>query len=161
MSINTSYSGEVQFAGYSDSSRSGPRITLRLSDRLDLEAFVGAEGKRYMLALVEIGDDEKPVQPVHVASIGPLCRWAVLRCKEEQFQLWIKPVYDRVMGGDGSGFGDVTPEDSFDGDWSKYAGHCIKVMTGVSSRRELDIDKVAAAKFKTLIMEPYGKTVKT
>ena len=83
------YSGEVQFAGYTDSSRSGPRVTLRLSDRADLDRFVGCEGKRYMLALVEIGDDEQAVAPpAESTPMGPLCKWAVQRQKDPAFIEW-------------------------------------------------------------------------
>lgn len=69
------FAGEVQFGGWRDSHRSGPSITLFLQDADALEAFRGltarkgnAAGHRFMLACVEIGDDEKPVQPVVVPA---------------------------------------------------------------------------------------------
>lgn len=69
------FAGEVQFGGWRDSHRTGPSITLFLQDADALEAFRGLTarkgnnaGHRFMLACVEIGDDEKPVQPATVLA---------------------------------------------------------------------------------------------
>lgn len=64
----TSYSDETQLLGYGESDSYGPWIKLRLKDPSALDNFrsqpKGAKlGKRYMLALAEIGDDEQPVPP--------------------------------------------------------------------------------------------------
>jgi hypothetical protein len=135
--MTPTYSGEVQFAGYSDSSRSGPRITLRLSDREDLTQFVGSEGKRYMLALVEIGADEKPVQPQKPA--GPLCKWVAIRCKEPEFQAWIE-----------------TQAGTADGPAEEWAAYWVRESCGVSSRLDIDGNPTAEARFHTLIRQPYA-----
>lgn len=149
------YSAEVQFAGYSDSSRSGPRVTFRLAEREDLAAFIGAEGKRYMLALVEIGDDEQPVpQPkpekAKPPRMAPLCEWAVMRCKEEAFQRWVIDVAQhRYQIGFTVG---MSPE--------QIAADFIRQISGVASRKELDTDKYAPHRMKVLIMQPYGEWLK-
>lgn len=164
--MKPTFHGEVQFAGYADGSRGGPRITFRLEDRKALDTFAGLEGKRYMLAIVEIGDDEQPAEPAPKreqrtprARMAPLCEWTVLRCSEEPFQRWIKVVYDKHMGGNGHGWGDVTPDD-FGGRMDAYAAHCVKVLCNVDSRKELDTDNAAAAKLHEVIRKPYTAWLK-
>jgi hypothetical protein len=114
------FSGEVQFAGYSDSSRSGPRVTLRLSDRSDLERFVGCEGKRYMVALVEIGSDEQPVSAPEPEKPkgGPLAKSAGIICGTPMFQK-----FAGVRGYDVSEGG---------------AAQLVRDVCNVTSRAELD-----------------------
>lgn len=126
--MNTTHQGEVQFVAYTDSSSGGPCIKFRLPDREELQSFVGKEGKRFMLALVEIGDDEQPVQP---QKLGPLALLAVQWCKDKEFQHW--------MG--------ISSE-------AKCAEH-IKRTCGVDSRKELDSDPVAAHIFQTRFRKPY------
>ncbi len=163
------FQGEVQFAGYADGSRGGPRVTLRLADRDELERFIGKEGKRFMAVLVEIADDETPAEPEKPAAArkaapvkrhGPLCQWAVERCGEPVFQSWLRPQYDRVMGGNGSGWGDVHPDVHFRGNHAEYAAHCLKVLCEVESRKEFDSDPVAGERFKALVMRPYAAWLK-
>lgn len=161
------FAGELQFAGYADSSRGGPRITLRLADRDELQKFIGQEGKRFMAVLMEIADDETPAAtPAPEAAsakpraqrerMAPLCEWAVFRCSEPDFQRWIRPIYDRAMGGDGTGWGDVTPEMDFRGNMEAYAAHCLKVLCDVRSRKDLDTNPAAAKRFHSLIRAPYA-----
>lgn len=134
MSIEPTYSGECQFVTYADSSKGGPRITLRLRDRDELEAFIGMEGKRFALVLVQIGDDEQPVPPRQREStqtLGPLAMSAVMMCKEPRFRSWL---------------GVSSPVE---------AAEFIKRECGISSRKELDTNPVAARKFRTMIVEPW------
>jgi hypothetical protein len=134
--VKPTYSGEVQFAGYSDSSRSGPRVTLRLADRADLDRFVGCEGKRYMLVLVEIGEDEQPVQAKKASSpdawqeLGPLCKWAVMRDDDPMFKAWIPH--------------GVNPRDY------------ILEACEIGSRKELDTDPAAASRFHQCVRRPFA-----
>lgn len=67
--MNSTFSGEIQFVGWKDSHKQGPLVTFRLSDSSELDAFRGLTvrkgnqaGQRFMAALVEIGDDERPVR---------------------------------------------------------------------------------------------------
>lgn len=167
--MKPTFQGEVQFAGYADGSRGGPRVTLRLADRDELDKFIGMEGKRFMAVLVEISDDETPAEPeapapakerVKRERMGPLCAWAVYRCGEPVFQGWIRPRYDRFMGGNGTGWGDVTPMDDFGGNHAEYAAHCIKAMCDVQSRKEFDTDMAAGERFKELVIKPYAAWIK-
>lgn len=89
------------------------------------------------------------------AKGGELCRWAAIRCTEPEFQQWITPVYDRIMGGDGNGCGDVTPEEV--GGLVAHARHAILVICDIRSRTELDSNPVAAEKFNRLIRIPYSE----
>lgn len=164
--MKPTFQGEVQFAGYADGSRGGPRVTLRLADRDELEKFIGMEGKRFMAVMVQIADDETPAEPAAprratpVKRHGPLCQWAVERCGEPVFQSWLRPQYDRALGGNGSGWGDVTPMDDFGGNFAEYTAHCIKVLCKVESRKEFDTDLAAGERFKTLVMRPYAAWLK-
>jgi hypothetical protein len=79
------FSGEVQFRRWSDSSTQGVQVTFALPDSDSLEPLKGLEGKRFMAVLVQIGDDERPVEPV---KRGPLCIEACEYCKDKDFQRW-------------------------------------------------------------------------
>lgn len=143
MSITPTHSGEVQFVTFADSSKGGPRITLRLHEREELEAFVGKEGKRFMCVLVEIGDDEQPVQypPGAVIecdannrpTLGPAAYWLVQRCKEPEFRNWLG----------------VETE--------SQAAAEVKAILEIASRKDLDGDPHAMARFNEQIRGRYMK----
>ena len=77
------YKGEVQFLNWSDNGNTGPKIVLALPDRKYLDNFVNSKSKRYAIMMVEIFDDES--MPTKRERLGPLCEWAVHRCKESLF----------------------------------------------------------------------------
>lgn len=144
MNLQPTYQGEVQFAGYSDSSRSGPRVTMRLHDRDDLQLFVGKEGKRFALVLVEIGDDEQPVAQettaVEVAKGGALAKLAGMWCQEPEFWAFL-------AGCDANGGQVVTN--------AEEAASAVRAICDVDSRAALDHDKIGSVRFQTLIRQPY------
>jgi len=141
--MKTSFSGEVQLAGFSDSSRSGPRVTFRLADRADLESFVGLEGRRFMLAMVEVADDETPAVPQDelepapepvvqpAKGVGPLCKWVAIRCGEEAFQRWL-------------GVNDEAG-----------ARQAVLAICGIASRKQIDEDPRVGAIFHERIRLPF------
>jgi len=138
MSISTTFEGEVQFAAYTDSSRGGPRIALRLHDRAELEKFVGLEGKRFMCVLVAIADDEQPEPPRAAPApkadkLGPLAMSAVQVCGNKRFQQWLGV------------------------DSAEAAGQYVKEVCEVSSRRELDTDAIAGHRFRVQIMARWAQ----
>lgn len=163
MTVPTFYSGECQFVTFADSSKGGPRITLRLHDRAELEPFIGMEGKRFAMVLVQIGDDEQPVQQAAKADAvpkgGELAKLAGQWCSRSDFCDFIRPIYCRLMGGDGSSWGDVTPDDFRNGKHG-YCRHAILVICDVDSRAELDHDYDAAAKFNDVIRRPFMSWLK-
>lgn len=145
MSIKPTFQGEVQFRRYSDTSTQGVQITLALHDREALEPLVSKAGKRFMAVLVEIGDDEQPVQPVEPkerVKVGPLCREAVGYCEMPEFRLWINKT-------DGSYIADVAE-----------AKQWILELCGVESRKELDTSPGAGAVFTGNIRVPFMRWMK-
>lgn len=156
--MKSTYEGEMQFAGFSDSSRAGPRITMRLPEREDLDAFIGKEGRRFMAVLVEIGDDELPAaqedtppqqQRKPRERMGPLCEWAVMRCAEPQFQRWcFETLPDSFTAPlNGKSLADM-------------ARASVLHLCGVTSRKDLDTDGAAKERLHRLVRQPYAEWLK-
>jgi hypothetical protein len=132
--MTPTFQGEVQFRRWSDSSTQGVQVTFALPDSADLEPLKHKAGKRFMAVLVEIGDDEQPVQPEPKrAQRGPLCREACDLCELGDFMSWAS----------------VRSEQD--------AATTIKMLCGVESRKELDTDAAAAEKFRSLVRVPFMK----
>jgi hypothetical protein len=135
--MNPTFSGELQFRYYSDSSRQGQKITFSVFDREALEPFIGKEGKRFMAVLVEIGDDELPKQPepakYEELKGGPLAKLAGMWCQSKDFHEWI---------------GVPNQEE---------ARLFILEECGIDSRAALDHNHLAAEIFHRSIREPYSK----
>ncbi len=151
--MKTTFDGEVQFAGYADGSRGGPRITFRLTDREHLNTFAGLEGKRFMLAIVEIGDDEKPAAPAPAPAkrerMGPLLELAVRLARDPRFQQWADQNYFVTLGV------------HFDGDIDGTLNHSIAKsficgVCGVESRKDIDGNPEATKRFHELVRKPYA-----
>lgn len=142
------FSGEVQFVTYADSSKGGPRVTLRLPDRDQLQAFIGKEGRRFMAVLVEIGDDEQPVPAQQVEQKpkgGELAKLAGILCEDPTFRTWLKREHAYVWSMnevDGKGIADV-------------AASTLRAVCLIDSRAKLDNDKTAATRFHDLIRKPF------
>jgi hypothetical protein len=134
--MTPTFQGEVQFRRWSDSSTQGVQITFALPDASDLEPLKAKAGKRFMAVLVEIGDDEQPVQPP--VKVGPLCREAVDLCKVPQFWAWLTEL---------GGAGEVTNEEE--------ARSVIQWCCKVSSRKELDTNPAAGHVFVTDFRVPF------
>lgn len=142
---------ELQLLDWSNSARGGPKVVFALPDEEALEQFKamtlptgrGKEricGQRLMAALVQIGDDEQPVQK---SRPGPLCQLAVLWCAEEEFGRWCFEHFPDHW----PGISELGMEGA-----SKAV---ILSVCGVESRRDLDVDAHAAQLFHALIREPY------
>jgi hypothetical protein len=102
------------------------------------ELAVSHIGARYMIAFVEIGDDEKPVQEVAQPTAAqikagaklpwkdvPPAQQAGIRCSEAVFSVFLKEVYPQ--------------------DWreSKEAAACVRLICAVESRAELTSNQKA------------------
>jgi hypothetical protein len=132
------YSGEAQLLSWSNSASSGPKIVLALPDEQSLAAFQRMTlkkgkraGQRLMLAVVEVGDDE---QPVEQEQSGPKrSQIAYLLCEDGDFRRWANANQWEVS---------VIDHDS--------ARAYICIRCGVDSRSDLDRDAIAAAKFDQL-----------
>ena len=178
MTVQT-INAELMLLSWRESSSGGASITLAI-DAEGLEVFKaltaaknGKGGQRFMAAFALLGDDETPQplpepkkapeakQPRRAGpTTNPKAKVAVMLCEDPDFRDWLRALYDRQLGGDGTGWGDVHPE-IFAGTTAAarekaYAKHCILVITGCKeSRRELDTDKMAWTRFVTLIGQPW------
>lgn len=136
--MTPTFQGEVQFRRYSDTSTQGASIVLALPDRDELAAFIGKEGRRFMAVLIEVGDDEQPVQPVSVPKIGPLGYWLVCRCNEPEFWAFLNELgYVCNNGAD--------------------AAAIVKIIAQVKSRKDVDGDAGAEYRCNQSIRYPYQK----
>ena len=144
--MNTTFSGEMQLAGWSESHTGGCKVTFWLQSPDDLQAFRAltvrkgnTAGQRFIAALVEIGDDEQPVEPIMGNPIsekpkgGPLAKLAGMWCNDPEFLKW------------------------FEATDASDAAEGIRVLCEIESRAELDSNPEAAEKFHRLIRGPYQK----
>lgn len=155
MPVTPTFQGEVRFAGYTDSSRNGPRVTFHLADRDDLQRFVGQEGRRFAAVLVEIGDDERPAVAESEPPCddgapkgGPLAKLAAMWCRDARFRRWLSEQ-----------FPDQCATCADDGmtifNHHEVAAAVVRHVCGVRSRAELDEDRRAATTFHVQIRLPY------
>lgn len=144
MSLTPTFQGEVQMRRWSDSSTQGVQITFALPDASDLEPLKAKAGKRFMAVLVEIGDDEQPVQPPRKDTRGPLCREACELCAMPEFQEWAHERAD---------YEGLPSEAS--------AKAAILSICDVDSRKELDSDKGAGDYFIQTFRLPFMHHMKT
>lgn len=148
--MTPTFSGEMQLAGWSESHTSGCKVTFWLSSSDELEAFRAltvrkgnTAGHRFMAALVEIGDDEQPVQSDIGKTIsekpkgGELARLAGIWCNEPKFWRWVNA----------SGFTAI--------DNDMQAAAYIRSVCEVESRAELDNNDRAGMRFQEMIRLPY------
>ena len=126
--------------------------------RLAAQTLFSAPGTPLALAGLKAPDPEPELKG------GELAKLAGQWCRDPRFLEWVRPIYDRTMGGDGKGWGDVTPE-SFSLAPGKgqhdYCRHAMLVLCNIDSRRELDNDSGAAQRFHTLIRLPYSEWLKS
>jgi hypothetical protein len=152
-----SHGFEAMLLRWAETSNGGATIVLQLSDPGDLEHFKrltlakkpskkgeGMAGQRLMVGVAEIGDDEKPVQPLNSPlKGGPLARLAGMWCAEPLFQTWLFKTFC-AKG--------VTHE----GEETEMASALIRSICGIESRAELDNNAQAREHFDTLIRIPYA-----
>lgn len=141
--LPTVFEGEVQLLRWSDTSSQGATITLQLANPEDLERFKTmtlAKGKqvgqRLMVAIVEIGDDELPVEQPK-KSVGELCIMACNFCTDRNFWKWIEGQY------------------GCDIDNEAMAKDFVLDICSITSRRHLDSNETAAQKFHNEIRKPF------
>lgn len=141
------FEGEIQLLRWSDTSTQGATVTFQLADHADLEQFKsmtlakkGMTGQRLAAVMVELGDDEQPVeQPVPKVKPKELCIMACTFCADLRFQEWADSLSETRVENEGD------------------AKFFILNACGVHSRKELDSDPAAAMLFHARIREPYLK----
>lgn len=157
----TLFSDEVQFAGWSDSHTSGPKVTLWLRDSEQLEAFRAmtvrkgnTAGQRLAMVLVQIGDDELPVAqedaPADVPAPkgGQLAKLAGMMCQSHEFVEWLAhefPVAHRKA-----------EERLVESEPHEIAVAVLREVCGIKSRAELDHNEAAADRFHRFVRIPYA-----
>lgn len=142
--MTPTFSGEMQLAGWSESHNGGCKVTFWLQSPEDLEAFRAltvrkgnTAGHRFMVALVEIGDDEQPVQEPDKPKGGPLSKEAALLCQNAEFQHWLRYFVQ----------GDVHDANA--------AAKCVRDLCRVQSRAEFDTDAAAGQRFIDKVRIPF------
>lgn len=124
--VPVAFKGEFMLAGWSETHNGGAKVTFWLTDPEQLSAFkemTSAKGKqagqRLAAVLVEIGDDEEPVDRRTVSQT------AAALCKEPLFWAWLNTA-------SGRGDGDPSVMDE------AGAAEALRRMLGISSRSEID-----------------------
>lgn len=136
---------EAIFYGATFTTKSGWKVTLQLPDQalVDQLNAIGA-GKRYMLAMVPIADDETPdveamQKPKRRLDEMPLSQVAGMLCQDENFAKFLNVKQWRDMGYSGH-------------DHQACAG-IIREKCGVTSRSEIIRGTPAGDKFEKLRTE--------
>lgn len=131
------FQGEAQLLGWSETSTRGRTITLQLPAEGEGHPFSTAvtkqgkkAGQRYAIVMVEIGDDEKPVEKTPA-------QMAFLLCKDPAFQHFLNE----------RSFTEVNDEDS-------ARAHVCEAC-GIKSRSELDKDPGARSAWLTQFYNPW------
>lgn len=154
--MTPAFQDEVQLAGWSETHTGGAKVTFWLPDAEALDVFRtltarkgNTAGHRFACVLVEIADDEQPVQesvmgnPISETKgrgkLGDLCWRAVQWCNDPEFRAFLQKQ---------TGWAANTPEE---------ARNAICEVCDVASRKMLDHSPIAAEKFNRLIRGPYQK----
>lgn len=150
----TVYKGELMLAGWSESHTGGAKVTFFLPDPSALDAFRNltvAKGKmaghRMMAVLVEIGDDEMPLEGRKRA--GALCKLAGMFCQQEQFWQWARLNNTNEWQRATILAKADTPQE--------VSAEWIRLRCGVKSRTELDTNPAAEKLFHERVRNPYAK----
>lgn len=154
--VQPTFAGEVQLRRWSESSTQGVQITFALADAADLERFRGLDGKRFMAALVLLGDDEQPVPPGEAKPreyLGDLCWRAVQWCRDPEFAVFIHGVFYKLWPTGLPGTPVINEGDSAE-PFCKFA---LQQICGIESRKELDTDPAARKRFHEKIRGPFQK----
>lgn len=150
--MNTTFSGEMQLAGWSESHTGGCKVTFWLQSPDDLQAFRAltvrkgnTAGQRFMAALVEIGDDEQPVPPQEPEKPkgGSLAKLAGMWCNEPEFMKWANSTTHAGI------FWHLQD--------AEEVADFVRELCGIQSRAELDSNPDAAERFHEMIRGPYQK----
>ena len=127
---------------------------------LPIESYVAAvtllDGQKVLVTVSDLNmpfgvidgsepEVKKPEANEPKEKIGPLCSWAVMRCKEPEFQKFMRKMRSGVVG-------DLD-------DSEESAKFYICEMIAISSRKELDKNPKAALAFRAQIMAPWSRSL--
>lgn len=135
---------EAQLKDYGESANAGCWVSFRLPTPEDLEVYRGQDrsgrnartGKRYTLMLIELNDQEEPVQAE--PKTYKLSQIAGAKCNDPNFRAWLQAEYEEPF-----------PD-------AEAAAVFIRASCGIESRAMLDSVEHAATIFRTLLSD-YDK----
>lgn len=142
------YGSELLLLKWSKSNTGGATATFQIDDDC-LEYLSGKTtgakgGQRFAVQLVELAADDSPKQ-----DMGPLCKWAVMRCDEQEFQLWLAKTYPGTWK-------DMSTLHR-DRGAAVWAREVICHQCSIKSRRELDSNTQAQVLFHNNVRRPYAE----
>jgi len=105
----------------------------------DAFSLFAAPGTPVAIAALQVGYAAAK-EPEQKDSIGPLCKWLVIRCGEPEFWEWLGHEWTN------------SPIES-----EAQASSEVKLMLEIDSRKELDTNPHAAESFHRLVRLPYQK----
>lgn len=135
---------EVSLADWQDNPNSGAWVKFRLPDEKHLEIYRGKNragrtqkwGQRYQMILIEINDDETPMQAQEETSKPrKLSQIAGGLCRSEDFRKWCEAQYSEPC-----------PDEA-------AAAQLIREVCGIESRAHLDVNAEAAQVFRDLLAD--------
>lgn len=136
-SVPIAFQGDVMLLGWADTNSRGRTVTFQLGVDGESHPFAYSRtkqgknsGQRYAMVLVEIGDDDTPVQKTP-------SQMAFLLCRDPYFQHYLNE----------RSFVTVNSEET--------ARQCICEGCGVSSRSQLDKDPAARSAWLTQFFNPF------
>lgn len=147
--VRPAFQGEMMLAGWTQNHNSGTKVSFWINDE-DLEAFKHltarkgrTAGQRFMAVLVQIGDDEQPIEsgqdkPAE-RTRNALTLSAVNVCKAEAFQEFVS---------EAAGWRPSEPDER-----ENQAADYLRDYCRIESRRELDNSPTAAQLFARLMSE--------
>jgi hypothetical protein len=148
--INPTFHGEVQLAGWSETHTGGCKVTFWLQSSEELDAFRAltvrkgnTAGHRFAAVLVEIGEDEQPVvQPEpEKPKGGALAKLAGMLCDDPNFWQFLTHHFSTEEACE-------SPDN---------AAEIIREVCEIPSRSELDWNTDAANRFQASIRRPWLK----
>lgn len=150
--VRPAYQGELMLAGWTDNHTTGAKVTFWLPDQEALEAFRHltvrkgrTAGQRFMAVLIQIGDDEQPIEPGGdgpprmAKATNPITVTAVLTCRDAAFQ--------EFASGELGYMPDTAQERE------QMAADFVRGYCRIESRRELETSPTAAQLFSRLMAE--------
>lgn len=133
---------EASSAGVRDMADGSLRITLEFEPRhaRDAYALFGSRGTPVAVAALKPASG-KPEPP----KGGTLAQWVAIRCSDAHFQAWLHARWPKQW--------DEAPGKTE----AEWAASVVRAVCAIESRKELDNDPQAAARFHKLIRGPYSE----
>jgi hypothetical protein len=138
--IRPAFSGEMQLLSWSETNSGGAKIVLALASPKELEAFKlmtvkkgNIAGQRLAVVIVEIGEDEMPVEQVS------LTKSAALLCNSPSFWRFVEKRQGYTLG---------TDIERIEG-----AAQYLRAYCQIASRAELATNGVAGARYHALLSD--------